>query len=171
MLGVPDRLDPHVLATAADLAGALAAGLPCVHVDATGYPIEELPDGTVRSAPLDPESGDESIVRFPQQLLELLEARLQGTGLRWQAHATAGGPGQQLAQLAARHDAALIVLGVRQRSLANAIRELLNGSVALHLTHRQRHPVLLVLPLPSRRAEQIQSSGPVRHRPTRSVFP
>ncbi|WP_434922955.1 universal stress protein [Glutamicibacter sp. PAEs-4] len=158
ILGVPDRFDPHVLATAAQLAGSLGTGLLCVHVDATGYPLEELPDGTVRSAPLDPESGEEAIVRFPQELLLQLDAQLAGTEVHWQAHATAGGPGQQLARLAVRHDAALIVLGVRQRSMANVIRELLNGSVVLHLTHRQRHPVLLVPPLPARRAEQIQSS-------------
>jgi nucleotide-binding universal stress UspA family protein len=51
------------------------------------------------------------------------------------------------------HDAALIVLGVRQRSVANRIREVLNGSVALHLAHRQCYPVLLVPPPASPRAE------------------
>ncbi|MGH3652564.1 universal stress protein [Glutamicibacter sp.] len=158
ILGIPDHLDPHVLAAAAELAGALGAPLLCVHVDPTRYPLEELPDGTVRSAPLDPESGDEAIERFPAQLLLQLEAQLDGSGLQWQAHATAGGPGQQLAHLALQHDAALIVLGVRERSMANSIRELLNGSVAVHLTRRQRHPVLLIPPRPPRRAEQIQSS-------------
>ncbi|MGJ3404747.1 universal stress protein [Glutamicibacter sp. Je.9.36] len=155
ILGIPDRLDPHVLAAAADLACALGARLLCVHVDPTRYPLEELPDGTIRSAPLDPESGDEAIERFPARLLQQLEAQLGGSGLQWQAHAAAGGPGQQLSHLALQHDAALIVLGVRERSMANTIRELLNGSVAVHLTHRQRHPVLLI---PPRRAEQIRNS-------------
>ncbi|QEP06839.1 universal stress protein [Glutamicibacter sp. ZJUTW] len=156
ILGVPDRLEPHVLATAADLSGALGTRLLCVHVNAAGYLIEELPDGTIRSAPLDPESGEEAIARFPEELLLQLHAQLDGTGLDWQVHATAGGPAQQLAWLAVRHDAVLIVLGVRQRSLASIIHELLNGSVAVQLAHRHHHPVLLVPARPAESAEQDQ---------------
>lgn len=153
ILGVPDRVDAHVLATAAELAAKLRTTLLCIHVDATRYQLEELDDGSVRSAPLNPDSGEESLQDFPAELLQQIRAQLAGLDLHWQTQARAGGAGAQLAQLAVAHDAALIVLGVRQRSVANRIREVLNGSVALHLAHRQCYPVLLVPPPASPRAE------------------
>lgn len=144
LLGVTAKVPAQVIATAAQLAATLQAPLICVHVDDSRYQLEELPDGTIRSAGIDPDSGDECEQLFPAELARQLAEQLNPLGISWQTRALAGGPAQQLSLLAHRVQAQLIVLGVRNRSAANHLRELLNGSVAVQLSHQQRIPVLLV---------------------------
>ena len=56
----------------------------------------------------------------------------------------AGDPVMALSRLAADLEAEMIVVGSRGRSLRSTIKEIFGGSIAAHLVHRQRRPVLVV---------------------------
>jgi len=79
-----------------------------------------------------------------QALRERLQEALDGSGLRWSFVTLAGDPARALGRLAESADASVIVVGTRERGLGARFEELLVGSVAVHLTHRQHRPVLVV---------------------------
>ncbi|MGR2752856.1 universal stress protein [Agromyces arachidis] len=159
--GQPDAVATH----AAALAARLGARLVCAAVDAGRYVVDELPDGAIRSAPLDPdlvepdavaaaaavgsESGATSAGTAPADRIDArleahLRALLDPTGVSWETRALAGDPARALARLADALDAMMIVVGTHEGGLRGSLHELFSGSVAAHLAHRQHRPVVVI---------------------------
>ena len=76
------------------------------------------------------------------QLREQLEGVL--TGVDWEFRYLAGRVDRSLTHLARAVDAAAIVVGTRVPGVGARLREFVDGSVALHLSHHQHRPVLVV---------------------------
>ncbi|MBT2548976.1 universal stress protein [Arthrobacter sp. ISL-65] len=128
---------------AADLASSLNVQLICAYVDVTSYLAEE-PDGRVETLPIDPDGIDDDIEGISAGIKERLQEALDESGVRWSFVTLAGDPARALGRLAESADASVIVVGTRERGLGARFEELLVGSVAVHLTHRQHRPVLVV---------------------------
>ncbi|NKR13613.1 hypothetical protein A5N17_21345 [Arthrobacter sp. D2] len=128
---------------AADLAHSLNVELICAYVDVTTYLVKE-PDGRVDAFPIDPDGIDDDIEEISAGIAERLRQALDGSGVPWSFQTLSGDPARALGTLAEASDASLIVVGTRERGLGARFEELLVGSVAVHLTHRQHRPVLVV---------------------------
>ncbi|RNE62386.1 universal stress protein [Cryobacterium tepidiphilum] len=138
--GQPD----DVLLQACALAADLGCHLVCVHVDLGRYPVEEHPDGSVVSLPYDPdlpELGDEE---FDPTLADHIAEVLGRSGAPYTLRALAGDPARALGHLADAVNARLIVVGTHRPGVRRGVREFFNGSVAVHLAHRQHRPILVV---------------------------
>jgi nucleotide-binding universal stress UspA family protein len=155
VVGVMARQPDAVATQAAALAAQLGARLVCATVDASRYAVEERPDGSIRSAPFDPDladadagpddgAGGPSVDRVDPELDARLHALLDPTGVPWETRALAGDPARALAHLAETLDAVMIVVGTHERGLRGGMHELFNGSVAAHLAHRQHRPVVVI---------------------------
>lgn len=140
---VYDQPDAVVLG-AVDFARRFGAELVCASVDRGRYTVQEREDGSVASLPIDPDLPDLSVEAFPEELQRHLATLLGGRGVRWSTRILAGDPAHALGRLADRLDAAMIVVGTREAGLRGSIQELLTGSVAAHLAHRQHRPVVVI---------------------------
>lgn len=119
------------LRTAAELADRLRARLLVLHVvDLEDYPID--PDAA------DWEAWAERAVSAERASAEAL---LAAHRLPWSFQVDHGEPGRRVLELAARHDALMIVIGAARREWGV---HLLTYSVAKHLTRHADRPVLLV---------------------------
>ncbi|MGX1751001.1 universal stress protein [Glutamicibacter protophormiae] len=144
LLGVCPEQDLAAAAQAAALAEQLGAELHCAWVDPARYTVQRLADGTVRSAPIDPEVQDQDVQPFPELLRRDLATILEPLAVVWRTHALAGNPSAELSALAKRLGARMIVVGARRPSLRTSLHELLGGSVAAQLARCQLLPVLVV---------------------------
>jgi nucleotide-binding universal stress UspA family protein len=114
------------------------------YVDPARFTVEELPDGSVRHAEIDPDAVDDSW-RQREQLIEgSLTQVLAGSGVPWELRYLAGRPDRALTHLARAVDAAAIVVGTRAPGPGARLREAVGGSVAVRLSHHQHRPVLVV---------------------------
>ncbi|WP_426997637.1 universal stress protein [Pseudarthrobacter sp. N5] len=147
--GVVPGQPPAVTRHAADLAFSLGVDLVCAYVDVTTYLVDEDPDGRVESLPIDPDVIDDDAENIAGGIHSRLASELEPYGIAWSFVTLAGDPSRALARLAETVNAAVIVVGTRERGIGKRLEELLTGSVAVHLTHRQHRPVL-VIPLNSR---------------------
>jgi nucleotide-binding universal stress UspA family protein len=136
LAGVVPGQPRAVVYRAAELAYSLNVKLICVYVDITSYIADEPDDGPADDA----EATSAGI-------LERLENTLDGSGIRWSFRTLCGDPARALGQFAESADASVIVVGTRELGIGIRLEQLLVGSVAVDLTHRQRRPVLVV-PLP-----------------------
>lgn len=136
VLGVVPHQSEVVVRAAARFAAAFHAELVCAHVLAENYEVEELPDGSVRSRPIDPDAPDWSEGAFDQGLLADLPRLLEG--VTWSTRVLAGDPASALARLAERVDAELIIVGAPSRAGA------LSRTISLRLAHLQQRPVVTV---------------------------
>jgi nucleotide-binding universal stress UspA family protein len=143
LMGVVPGQPLAVAHRAAELAFSLNVKLICAYVDVTTYLAEE-PDGRVESLPIDPDGIDDDIEGIRAGIAERLRDALDGSGVRWSFVTLAGDPARALGRLADSADASFIVVGTRERGLGARFEELLVGSVAVHLTHRQHRPVVVV---------------------------
>ncbi|WP_082049905.1 universal stress protein [Arthrobacter sp. SPG23] len=143
LMGVVPGQPLAVAHRAAELAYSLNVELICAYVDVTTYLAEE-PDGRVEALPIDPDGVDDDIEGISAGIAERLQEALDGTGIRWSFVKLGGEPARALGRLAETTDASVIVVGTRERGLGARFEELLVGSVAVHLTHRQHRPVLVV---------------------------
>jgi nucleotide-binding universal stress UspA family protein len=132
-----------VVQVAAEFARTFRARLVCVTVDATRYVLQDLPDGTLISAPIDPETGGDEPV-FPPERLEEIDALLAPMGVRWSMRELVGEAAASLMTVADEENALMIVVGTRQNGFAGAVRRFFGGSVAVRLSHRQYRPVVVV---------------------------
>jgi nucleotide-binding universal stress UspA family protein len=133
-----------VLLQASALAADLGCRLVCAHVDRSRYPVEEHDDGSVVSLPFDPdlpEMGDDG---FDPGLAAHLSDVLGRAGVPYSVRVLAGDPARALGRLAEAVNARLIVVGTHQPGLRRGVRDFFNGSVAVHLAHRQHRPVVVV---------------------------
>jgi len=143
LMGVVPGQPLAVAHRAAELAYSLGVKLICAYVDVTSYLAEE-PDGRAEALPIDPDGIDDDIEGISAEINEHLAAALQGAGVDWSFVTLAGDPARALGRLAESTDTSVIVVGTRERGLDARFEELLVGSVAVHLTHRQHRPVLVV---------------------------
>jgi nucleotide-binding universal stress UspA family protein len=150
LMGVVPGQPLAVAQRAAELAYSLDVELICAYVDVTTYLAEE-PDGRVESLPIDPDAIDDDIEGISTGIRDRLADALDNTGIRWSFATLAGDPARALGRLAETADASIIVVGTRERGFRARVEELLVGSVAVHLTHRQHRPVLVVPPAPHAR--------------------
>lgn len=134
---------PVVLRAAVGLATDLGVDVVAVHVDASRVVVARHPDGTVDSAPVDPDSYDDPEAPARDQLRRLV-ASAAGPGAAVTLVETVGNPATEIARLAERLDARMIVVGTREPGLAHHVAEFFTGSVAVHLAHRQSRPLLVV---------------------------
>ena len=140
---VPDQ-DPLVVRTAVALVAALGAPLlQLAYVDPSRYVVEEGADVGVRHAALDPDVDDDGWQALREQLTEQVRA-VVADEVPWQLGYLAGRPDRSLTHLARAIDAAVIVVGSRPPGPGARMKELVEGSVAAHLTHHQHRPVLTV---------------------------
>jgi nucleotide-binding universal stress UspA family protein len=154
VVGVVPHQSDVVLLRAADFAAALGADLVCAGVDRARYTVGENTDGSTVTLPFDPdlpELGDEE---FDAGIQRHIEEVLRGKAVRWSVRALAGEPVRALAQLADTLDAEMIVVGTRDGA-RSSIQEFFGGSLAVHLAHRQKRPVMVVPVSPTPRGEKL----------------
>ena len=133
-----------VVEQAARLAGDLDLPLVCANVDVNRYLVSSYVDGTVVALPYDPDLPDVEEETFDPELEAHLREVLGPIGVRYSLEQLAGDPSWALAHLAERLEARYIVVGTREAGLRGSIREFFNGSIAAHLAHRQKRPVIVV---------------------------
>jgi nucleotide-binding universal stress UspA family protein len=148
--GVMPGQPPAVVQNAARLAYSLNVKLICAYVDITSYLSNERDDQDLL-----PSAGVGQTVDDAEQtsarLREHLQAVLGKAGIRWSLLTLVGEPARALARLADSADASVIVVGTREGRVGARLEQLLLGSVAVHLTHRQARPVVVVPLAPQRR--------------------
>lgn len=169
VVGVVRHQPDAVVREAARFAARLGADLVCASVDTGRYIVQEHPDGTITSAPVDPDLPELGEAVFDPEiearLRELLgspddETEADDTDddttsahsaagrttphVSWSTRALAGDPAHALARLADALDADAIVVGTRDTGIRAGIQEFFSGSVAVHLAHRQHRPVIVI---------------------------
>ncbi|SNU01118.1 Nucleotide-binding universal stress protein, UspA family [Ruaniaceae bacterium KH17] len=142
VVGVTPGQNELVPITAASWARALGVRLVCAYVDTQRTTVEEFPDGSVRHVSIEPDVADDTWQRTEAALLEQLGGVL--TDVEWEFHYLAGRVDRSLTHLARAVDASAIVVGTRVPGLGARVRQFVEGSVALHLSHHQHRPVLVV---------------------------
>ncbi|UQN28750.1 universal stress protein [Brachybacterium kimchii] len=152
VVGLAPHQSEAVVTTAARLARELHAHLVCAWADPAQMTVATGPDGAVVTVPLDPDAADddqddqEAAGTAGDPLAEELHRVLDAHDVTWEIRTLAGAPAREIAQLADEVEAALIVVGTRQKGLRESVREFVSGSVAVQLAHRQHRP-LVVVPL------------------------
>ena len=154
LVGVVPHQSDTVLLRAADVASALGAELICACVDRSRYPVGENADGSTEALPFDPDLPELTGEEFDPGIQRHIEEVLRGNPVRWSVRAVAGDPVRALAHLADTLDAEMIVVGTRDGS-RSSIQEFFGGSLAVHLAHRQKRPVLVVPVSPTPRGEKL----------------
>ncbi len=147
VVGVTPQQPPIVVRRAAQFARQFDAVMICVHVEAANYVIEEHPDGSVSSRPIDPDVLDWDNAVFDADLATRIRDLTREAGVQVEFRELAGDIGHALARLAEVLDAEMIVVGSRRGGgIRASMHEFFGGSIAVHLAHRQSRP-LVVIPL------------------------
>lgn len=140
-----------VIRQAAALAFSLGVDLVFAYVDVTRYLIQGHTDADDTSAPIDPDGVDEpddaeGLARTIRDGIsaELGDGEADDAQPGWSFVVLSGEPARALARLAESVQASVIVVGTRERGVGARLEQLLIGSVAVHLTHRQHRPVLVI---------------------------
>lgn len=135
----------HVVRQAAEVASKLGAQLVIATVDPIRYEVRRNQDGSVVASDIDPDLADEEITeKFDQNLAQHLADVVEPAHVRYSFRALAGEPARELARLADELDAFAIVVGTRKPGLRASAHDFFSGSVAVHLAHRQKRPVIVV---------------------------
>jgi len=137
-----------VVQVAGEYAKAFDAELVCVAADAVRYAYQELPDGTLLSAPIDSDP-TASVPMFSEERLAEIGEVLAPLGVRWSMRELVGIAADALMEVADDVGALMIVVGARPGGFRGALRQVLTGSVALRLAHRQYRPVVVVPTTPA----------------------
>jgi nucleotide-binding universal stress UspA family protein len=143
VVGILPEQPLWVVQVAGEYAKAFDAELVCVAADATRYAYQELPDGTLLTAPVDPDLIAVGPMFSPERLAEIDEV-LAPLKVRWSMRELVGVAADALMEVAEDVDALMIVLGARPGGFRGALRRAFAGSVAMRLAHRQYRPVVVV---------------------------
>jgi nucleotide-binding universal stress UspA family protein len=143
VVGVLPEQPLWVLQVAADYATAFDAELICVAADTARFAYQELPDGSLLTAPIDPELTTAGPMFGEDRLREIAEV-LEPSGVTWSMREQVGTAADAIMEVADAEGALMIVVGSRPGGLRGALRNVLTGSVALRLAHRQYRPVVIV---------------------------
>lgn len=144
VVGVAPGQSPRVVGQAARFARQFGSELICACANPARFATGESADGSMTSASLDPDFADEGEAAFDPQLAADLAGILAGTDVSWRTLAIPGDVAHALGHLANTVDAAMIVVGTRERSLGGSIQELLSSSIAAKLARGQFRPVVVV---------------------------
>ena len=144
LVGVTYGQPGVVLRHAARFARTFNAALVCAHVDPGRYVVEELPDGTVASLPLDPDLPELKDTDFDQGLVAQVRAAVADESLELSFRELAGDVAYALTRLADILDVEMNIVGSRRGGVRAGLRQFLTGSVAAHLAHRQPRPVVVI---------------------------
>jgi nucleotide-binding universal stress UspA family protein len=144
LVGVTYGQPGVVLRHAARFARTFNAALVCAHVDPGRYVVEELPDGSVASLPLDPDLPELKDTDFDQGLVAQVRAAVADESLELSFRELAGDVAYALTRLADILDVEMIIVGSRRGGVRAGLRQFLTGSVAAHLAHRQPRPVVVI---------------------------
>lgn len=155
VVGVVREQPDDVVREAIRFAEMLGASLEVATVDPTRYTTGHNADGGVEAFPIDPDSAEEITEEFNPDFAAHLGTIIGPSGVPWALHALAGDPAHELARLAHEVNAVAIVVGTRKRGLRTTAHEFFNGSVAVHLAHRQHHPVIIIPLDPVAHGEQL----------------
>jgi nucleotide-binding universal stress UspA family protein len=144
LVGVTYGQSDAVLRHAARFARTFDAALVCAHVDPGRYVVEELPDGSVASLPLDPDLPELKDTDFDQGLVAQVRAAVADDSIDLSFRELAGDVGYALTRLADILDVEMIIVGSRRGGVRAGLKQFLTGSVAAHLAHRQPRPVVVI---------------------------
>jgi nucleotide-binding universal stress UspA family protein len=144
LVGVTYGQADVVLRHAAHFARTFDAGLVCAHVDPGRYVVEELPDGSVASLPLDPDLPELKDTDFDQGLIAQVRAAVADDSIDLSFRELAGDVAYALTRLADILDVEMIIVGSRRGGVRAGLKQFLTGSVAAHLAHRQPRPVVVI---------------------------
>lgn len=144
VLGVVPGQPALVALTAASWAAALGVELYAAYVDPTRVTVEELPDGTVRHAPINSDTMDDSWQERSRQIEQFLGDVLDELGAAWHFRYLAGRPDRALTHLARAVDASALVVGTLSPGVSARWHDFVEGSIAARLAHHQHRPVLVV---------------------------
>ena len=142
--GLPTASADVVLRHAARFARTFDAALICAHVDPGRYVVEELPDGSVASLPLDPDLPELKDSDFDQGLVAQVRAAVADDSIELSFRELAGDVAYALTRLADILDVEMIIVGSRRGGVRAGLKQFLTGSVAAHLAHRQPRPVVVI---------------------------
>lgn len=146
VVGVTPQQSPTVVQRAARFARQFEAVLVCAHVEAGNYVVKEHPDGSVESRPIDPDLPNWDDAVFDHALADRLRDLARDANVEVEFRELAGDVAHALARLAEVLNAEMIIVGSRRGGRRTSMQELLSGSIAVHLAHRQPRP-LVVVPL------------------------
>ena len=144
LVGVTYGQADAVLRHAARFARTFDAALVCAHVDPGRYVVEELPDGSVASLPLDPDLPELKDTDFDQGLIAQVRAAVADDSIDLSFRELAGDVAYALTRLAGILDVEMIIVGSRRGGVRAGLKQFLTGSVAAHLAHRQPRPVVVI---------------------------
>jgi nucleotide-binding universal stress UspA family protein len=144
LVGVTYGQPDTVLRHAAHFARTFGAALICAHVDPGRYVVEELPDGSVVSLPLDPELPELKDTDFDEGLVAQVRTAVADDSIDLSFRELAGDVAYALTRLADICDVELIIVGSRRGGVRAGLKQFLTGSVAAHLAHRQHRPVVVI---------------------------
>lgn len=145
VVGVSPGQSELVALTAAAWAEALGnVALVFGYVDEGRVVDAEFPDGSVRHSDLNPDQADDSWLERDREIRDWLAHTLSGHSGPWEFHYLAGRPDRALTHLARAVDASAIVVGARNPSSADRVREFLAEPVGLAVSRHQHRPVLVV---------------------------
>src|SRR5689334_1861639 len=129
VVGVTAHQPDRVVRSAARVARAFDAPLVCAHVDPGAYVVDEKPDGSVDSRPVDPDAVDWGGPVFDAALAERIETWARDEGVAVEFRQLAGDIAHALGRLAEVLGAELIVVGSRRGGLRSSMHEFFGGSV------------------------------------------
>lgn len=144
LVGVTYGQPDVVLRHAARFARTFDAALVCAHVDPGRYVVEELPDGSVASLPLDPDLPELKDTDFDQGLVAQVRAAVGDDSIELSFRELAGDVAYALTRLADILNVEMIIVGSRRGGVRAGLKQFLTGSVAAHLAHRQPRPVVVI---------------------------
>jgi nucleotide-binding universal stress UspA family protein len=144
VVGVMQNQPNDVVRQAVRFAKRLGASLVLATVDPSRYTTGRNADGSITAFPIDPDEAEEITELFEPEFEDHLRRLVEPSGVAWTTRALAGEPAHELARLAHELDAFAIVVGTRKPGLRTTAHEFFNGSVAVHLAHRQHHPVIVI---------------------------
>jgi nucleotide-binding universal stress UspA family protein len=144
LLGVTPGQPDVALKQAARVAAKFGSQLVCAHVDVGRYVVEERPDGSITSLPLDPDLPELDCTDFDSELADHITTVLQDQPVELIFRELAGDIAYALARLAEIMDAEAIIVGSRRHGMRSGLKEFFAGSVAAQLAHRQHRPVVVI---------------------------
>lgn len=144
VVGVSRHQPDAVVEVATELASHFGAELVCVSVNEARRSVGTTQQGTVTSMSFNPDDVTISEEEFDGALRTHLARLLDPAGVAWSLRALAGDPAHAISHLAHELNAAMIVVGTREETMRGNLHEFFNGSVAVHLAHRQHRPVVIV---------------------------
>ena len=134
---------PAVVAEAARLAAAMNCPIVCAYANPARYPVSGSLDGSVDSAPLDPDFMDDDGDTFPVKLAARLGKQLDASHIQWRPLLLAGDAAAALARCAEIIHPSMIVIGTSTDN-HSPLHKILSRSVAVKLARAQRCSVLVV---------------------------